>query len=222
MKNKIIKIAPYASIIGLLTFIVCCSIAAYYFVSRTGENYSILNHFISELGDTKESPYYILFCIGLSVFGSLNLFLIIGLGYCIDNIFGEWAIKIGLISSVASVVTGFLPADELLIPHLIAALVFFIGSLIAVGLFGVALLKDDRGLISKNLIIPSFITSGIGLTFLLLPNEEVKKFLSYDPDFVRPVFWLNPFFEWLVFFSLSIWIILMSRALYKVRNENFD
>lgn len=213
-KEKIIHLAPLAGMLGVTIISISLLFTALTFDGRAA--YSIFNHFISELGDTRESPWYIVFCIGLFISGILNTIFITGLGLYLDSRIGNWAMRIGIVAGLASSITGLIPADEALIPHLVAAITFFIGSLLTAALFGLAILKDENQM-PKWMVVPSFIVSIIGIIFLVLPNELVIQFLRFDPGFVRPDFWINPFFEWLVFFSLSGWILMVSCFLMKAR-----
>jgi len=209
-----LHLAPAYGSVSIL-FLISTMIFAAYTFDGYYHCYSIFNHFISELGDTNQSPFYWVFSLGLCISGPLNILLIIALANHLDNKFGHMAKSVGIVSGMAGFFVGIFPADILMLPHLVAAIVFFVGTLLAVGLFGLAIFLDNKGKIAKWYAVPSFFTSLTGIIFLTLPNQLVREFLFDKQEFTRPEFWINPFFEWLVFFSLAIWIILIAHHLYQ-------
>ncbi len=211
--EKKIHLAPIYGFVSILFLIFTMIFAACTFDGYC-HSYSIFNHFISELGDTDQSPFYWVFSLGLCISGPLNILLIIALANHLDNRLSHMAKSVGIVSGMAGFFVGVFPADILMIPHLVAAIVFFVGTLLAVGLFGVAIFLDNKNKMAKWYAVPSFFTSLTGIIFLGLPNQLVREFLFAKQEFSRPEFWINPFFEWLVFFSLVVWIVLIAHHLY--------
>ena len=217
-KETIIKYAPFAGL-GGIGFLLLCILVVLLTYQDQKAAYSIFNHFISELGHSTYSPFYWAFSIGLCVAGPMMAILMMGLAYHLDNKVGYWAMRVGMFSGIACFFIGIFPADLFLKPHLIAALIFFFGSLITAMLTSIAIYLDKADKIPKWYIIPSLIVVINGVIFLSLPTEMMAEFLKDREAFDRPAFWLNPFFEWLVFFSLALWVVLIAFFLRKVNSE---
>lgn len=208
-KEKVIVYAPNLGFTGLI--LLSASLLLVGLTYEKGHyHYSIFNHFISELGHSISSPFYLVFSAGLCVAGPMLTILIMGIGYHLDSKIGYWAMRVGIVSGIACFFVGIFPADLMLMAHLIAALIFFFCTLITSSLFSVAIYLDRGNKIPLWYIIPSLLVVVIGAIFLSLPTEEVAEFLKDREAYVRPDLWLNPFFEWLVLISLGFWMLLMS------------
>ena len=207
-QSNLIKIAPIAGLLVLLIISVCFSFTiATYQDERYA--YSIFNHFISELGHTQGSPYYYFFSFALCSAGIGCAIMLTGLHSYLDSKISSIALFFGLISSLACFMVGVFPADTQLRPHLLAALVFFVGNLITAGLFSWAITKNEQS-IPIRYALPGFTVFIIGIIFLALPTESVVEFLKNREAYIRPIYWANAIFEWLVFFSLMVWIAVIS------------
>jgi hypothetical membrane protein len=200
----------------IITFCFGITIASY---QDARYNYSIFNHFISELGHTQGSPYYFLFSFALCSAGICCAILLSGLHVMLQSKLSLVGLFFGLGSSLACFLVGVFPADTQLGPHLVAALVFFVGNLITAGLFSLAIVRSSPK-ISIQYAIPGFIVCITGLIFLSLPTETVVDFLKNRATYLRPDFWINAIFEWLVFFSLMIWICMISLLIHRHNTNN--
>ena len=72
------------SIVATLLILICFAVAMYHY-QNARYSYSIFNHFISELGHTEGSDYYISFSIGLCI-ASLSLIVYLTM---MENILNE-------------------------------------------------------------------------------------------------------------------------------------
>lgn len=210
------KIATYAPISGFLSVSILLLSIIWVLSTYQSEqaSYSIFNHFISELGHTIDSPFYLVFSIGLCLSSILFVFLLLGLSFHIDSLWARRAMRIGILSCIACFFVGVFPGNTWKYAHLAVALTFFTGSLIAVAMFGFAIYTDPKNTMSNWYIIPSLVMVVNSAIFLLLPSASVKEFLADRAAFQRPDLWLNPFFEWMVFFSMMLWMFFISRHLY--------
>lgn len=213
-QEKIHRFAPKAGIAGSC-FVSLMFIIAMLAYHNERYSYSVLNHFISELGHTSDSPLFFLFSLGLCVGGPLLMILIIGLGLALNNRFGNYATKVGIVSCIACFFVGVFPADILLAPHLVAALIFFFGALITAFLFTISIYLDKGQTIPQWYLLPSLFVVICGAIFLGFPDERMVEFLNDRENFDRPFFWGKPFWEWMVFFSLILWILLTALFLRK-------
>ena len=144
---------------------------------------------------------------------------IMGLGFHLDNKIGYFAMGIGIISSIACFFVGIFPADLYLKPHLLSALIFFYGNLLATAIFSIAIYTDRKDKIPNWYIIPSFFVVAAGFIFLALPKDSIRAFFKDRDAYIRPDYWANPIFEWLVFFTVALWIILIALHLKKYHSQ---
>ncbi|MRS02563.1 hypothetical protein EG832_04965, partial [bacterium] len=75
--------------IGSLVILAGCLITALRYRGRSDEKYSILNHFISELGEIGVSKLAMVFNIGMIIGGALFLPFIAGLGIVLDTLWSH-------------------------------------------------------------------------------------------------------------------------------------
>jgi hypothetical protein len=209
---KLLYSAPRLSLIGLFILLLCITISAYYYQAES--TYSIGSHFISELGHSVDSPYYWVFSIGTIVAGFTTGYLILAMGSLLDSKLGWLFTIIGLISSAGCIAVGLFPANLFKMAHLYAALIFFWGSLLDCLIFVIILFYDASKKLPKWFILPSILMVVNTATFLALPRDQIRLFLMDQTNFVRPEFWYHPFFEWMVFFSVILWLICINSYLF--------
>lgn len=197
--SLLIFLAVFASMVG--------------YTGKRKENYSILNHFISELGEVGVSRRAWIFNRGLMAGGVIFIPFMVGLGLAIDNIWAKLGLAAGLGASMAVMLVGVFPMNNL-VPHTQAAMTFFRCGLATVALFTVAIFLQPAG----KMVVPLWV-NGLGVaaiaayaSFLLLPvfkpvGEQVKDMLNPEALPERPPFWWLAFLEWLVFFSTIGWFL---------------
>ncbi len=83
---------------GVIILAIVISVLRY--KGRCGERYSLLNHFISELGEAGVSPAAPVFNWGLIIGGVLVLPFMIGLGIAFQNLWGWIGTLAGVVSSL--------------------------------------------------------------------------------------------------------------------------
>lgn len=110
---------------------------------REGERYSILNHYISELGERGVSRWawifnLCIFCCGLAVLiGTVSL----GLG--LPGVWAKLGMLFGVVTGLGLIMVGLFPMDNIK-PHATAAITFFRGGLLMVLAFSLALLFPSQ------------------------------------------------------------------------------
>ncbi len=206
MKNRI---APFAGLAACGIFYIAMILTMIPFVGEQGESFSFLNHFISELGNPTYSEYHYIFNNGIIIAG-------VGFGifaYCMGGLIQSklaWAsIWIGMIASVLCSGVGIVPAHygEL---HLVVAVSFFSLMTLAMTMYSYSILND------KSKAFPNYIAFygfGAMISFILLmiaPKELIAVQNEQKELFERPDFWLVTIAEWLVFFFLTTWVIVVS------------
>jgi hypothetical membrane protein len=184
------------------------------YVGRAGEDYSPLNHFISELGEVGVSPLAWLFNGSLVASGVLMAAFLAGMGWRLGTRLGRAAALAGVVAGLGSSAVGLIPMNDLQ-PHLRAAFTFFDGGLVAVGLFTVAVLRDRRGCLPRWLVLPGLATGLAFAAFLAwpwlvgAPDLRVMDPLSGVP---RPAAWGIAILEWAVLITVVGFITCAAAA----------
>jgi len=188
-------------LVGFLTSII-------FFKGFNNEGYSLLNHFVSELGIPSISPMAIAFNLGLIVGGALLLIFVYRVGIILKTRVGR---IIGVVSALGAVLVGFFPAEDgLLIGHVIAAMTFFYGGSFLILFFSVMIFRKKELKVHRHFSIGGFLVFIIFIIFLLYTFSGTGFNGALTGS--RPSFLLSPFLEWLAVLSLIFW--LMSFAIY--------
>lgn len=206
------------SIVATLLILICFAVAMYHY-QNARYSYSIFNHFISELGHTEGSDYYISFSIGLCI-ASLSLIVYLTM---MENIlndrFSKYGKYIGILACISCFMVGLFPADTHLKPHLLFALIFFFGNMISCLFYGISIFKSNTQKLHIWTGILPIITAVCSFIFLILPKEEVRIFLKDRHNYDRPDFWIHPIFEWSVLIGLLTWILISSLSVIRRERE---
>jgi len=205
--NRIIdeKHFAYWGIMGAVIGFVFILSATIGYVGRSGEPYSMLNHFISELGELGVSHLAWLFNLGLILAGFVFLPFLIGLGLYIENKIAKIALVFGIISAIAIILVGFFPMNYLL-PHYLAAMTFFFGGMITVAVFTIAIFFQEDAKIPKTFIIPGLITIFTFIYFLFFIDVgDLSTIFTSRPDIL-----LIAIFEWVVYFAIIGYMLLVA------------
>jgi hypothetical membrane protein len=194
-------------------------IAAGFYQGRLGEGYSVLNHFVSELGEYAHSDLAVIFNIGLIVGGICFLGFMIGLASQLSG-FWKWFFGItGLVTSISGGLVGIFPMDNLGL-HFSAAMTFFYSGLLITVLFSVYILFFDRkDQFDRWLTIPGGISAVAFFVFLFLTTPMVPEDQPVEAIFEvlenRPPIIETAIFEWVVVISILGWILSLSVFLYR-------
>lgn len=180
---------------------------------KRGERYSLLNHFISELGEVGVSRTAGFFNTGLLLGGLILMPYIISLGISFDSLLGWLGTAAGIIAVLGVAAVGIFPMNNLK-PHAIAAMTYFRAGLAMVFFFGLAILFQPAG---KPVVPPaanllSLLAFLAYAAFLFSPRvtkKEPKPINILDPEQTpeRPRVWALPALEWVVFFSTIAWLL---------------
>jgi len=183
---------------------------------KLGEHYSLLNHFISELGEVGVSRAAWIFNTGLLLAGLVLLPYVVGLGIAFDNLLGWLGTAAGIIAVLGVAAAGVFPMNNIK-PHTTAALTYFRAGLVMVFFFGLAIFFQPSGkaIIPQAANILSLLAFLAYGTFLVLPmtgkkKQETTNILDPEQEPERPRFWAFPALEWLVFFSTIAWLFGMT------------
>jgi hypothetical membrane protein len=190
--------------------------AARIYRGKRGERYSLLNHFISELGEVGVSKGAWAFNAGLFACGVLLTPFVLRLGLELGSLLAWIGTAAGVIACLGVAAVGLFPMNNLK-AHIPAAMTFFRAGLGMVLLMGLAIQfqPDGEVVVPRLANLLSLLAVAAFSSFLLLPvlegsHRDAQQVL--DPDLVpeRPHFWWSPFLEWMVFFTTILWLFGMA------------
>jgi len=183
---------------------------------KRGERYSMLNHFISELGEMGVSRAAWIFNGGLLLAGLVMLPYVIGLGIAFDSLLGWLGTAAGIIAVLGVSAVGVFPMNNVK-SHTLAAMTYFRAGLVMVFFFGVAIFFQPAGKSviprAANLLsLLAFLAYGAFLVWPLFSKKEQKPSDILEPqqEPERQRIWVLPTLEWLVFFSTIAWLFGMT------------
>jgi len=203
------KIAPIAGLATCVVLYTVIIIAAIPYIGQQGENYSVFNHFISELGSTKFSAQHFIYNNGI-ILSSLGFGLFtLGLAQYADTKTSRIAVRLGIVSSLLCVGVGLVPEDNR-VPHLILALSFFSLMALSTAIFSWSIWKEDANPFPKHTALHGFTIPIAFVLFMSMPKGLMAIKRDAGPLFERPEIWWLPFLEWIIFMALTSWILVIS------------
>ncbi len=183
---------------------------------KSNERFSLVNHFISELGEVGVSHAAWFFNAGLPLGGLVLLPYIIGLGISFGSFLGWLGTAAGIIAVLGVAGVGIFPINNFNL-HAIAAMTYFRAGLVMVFFFGLAILFQASGKIvvpqAANLLsLLAFLAYGVFLTLPRHKDKEDKPADILDPEQTpeRPRVDALASLEWLVFLSTIAWLFGMT------------
>jgi hypothetical membrane protein len=183
---------------------------------KHGERFSLLNHFISELGEVGVSRAARIFNAGLLLAGLVMLPYVIGLGMAFGSPLGWLGTAAGVVAVLGVAAVGVFPMNKIQ-PHTTAATTYFRAGLVMVFFFGLAIFFQPLGKTSipqaANLLsLLAFLAYGAFLALPLFRKKKETPSDNLDPEQEpeRPRVWAFPTLEWLVFFSTIAWLFGMT------------
>ena len=178
---------------------------------KEGESYSILNHFISELGEVGVSALAPVFNASLIVGGLILVIYVTGLGLYIHTKKGYIATAFGIFSCISCSLLGLFPTNNPSV-HDAIAYSFFYNGLAATALFTLGIIFDRENKVSKWLAVPAIITVLGFASFLVIPETSglTRVQTLHAHRLTRPDIWPTTISEWSVFISGIAWFILTS------------
>jgi hypothetical membrane protein len=197
------RAAPRAGLIGSTAIAVCSVIAGIAFRGTDGEIFSPLNHYVSELGRLGVSSLAVIFNSGLIVGGACFALFMAGLGREQGGIGGAAYGTLGAIGGIAGLAVGLFPMGTPTL-HVLAALVFFNVTWIAIALASVDLLVRPNPRLPGRLGVLGLVAVAAFIAFiwayaLLEPSGGL------EPSAIRST--LDPVttFEWLSIVGVVVW-----------------
>ncbi len=191
-----------------------------FYTGRAGERYSVLNHFVSELGEGGVSRAAGVFNGGMIGAGLLFIPFDIGMGLAVPNIWAKFGMVAGIITALSLILIGIFSMDKLK-PHIFAAMTFFDGGLAAIILFTIAVWSQPAGaeVLPRGISWIGVVCILIYIAFLTLnprPSADIMTadFLRLGPMKNRPKIWMMPISEWLVVIVSTFWYLSTALVLF--------
>jgi hypothetical membrane protein len=205
---------PRFGLAGAAVVSVCILITAAAYQGRGGEAYSILNHFISELGEYGVSQLAWLFNAGLIVGGLLFLPFSLGLGLTLPGWLSKMGCLAGVVAGTSLAGVGLFSMNNL-DPHIIAAMTYFRSGLFTVVIFGLSIQLQPKGRVVLNKWVNltsllAFICYASFLFYMQLPTERDSSALDLSWMVSRPTIWPMAILEWSIFFSTILWFTVLA------------
>ncbi|HEX9013869.1 MAG TPA: DUF998 domain-containing protein, partial [Anaerolineaceae bacterium] len=186
-------------------------IAALPYRGSAGEGFSILNHYISELGELGVSRRAWAFNVGLILGGMLVIPCYVGLGLLIPGIWSKIGMAAGITAAVGMFFVGVFPMNRTT-AHTRAANTFFRAGLGMILFFSVAIAAQSEPAPVPRLAslvgLPAVLAYGFFIVYSEIKGRQLD--IEEEPPEAeskpRPRFWLLPFSEWLIFLTTVPWI----------------
>lgn len=183
---------------------------------KEDERYSILNHFISELGERGVSRLAWVFNLCMILSGVGVIICVVSLGLGLPGFWAKPGMLFGVVTGLGLAMVGVFPMDNIE-PHGKAAITFFRGGLLMVSVFSLAILfpPQDKEIIPSlfglvGLIPVAAFTSFLGLLWNV--RDKVDQTLSVE-GVHQPRFSKFAISEWAVYFSIILWVLVLSLAI---------
>jgi len=195
----------YFGIIGSVAMLIALLIPQLTYVGTKGESFSMVNHFVSELGELGVSSLAMVFNIGIIIGGFFFLFFMIGLGLYLDSKIAKISLILGVISSACAILVGFFPMNFEW-PHYIAAISYFNITLFTAIVITVAIFVQKEQKISKKLCIVGACVIGINLfSFIFINPSDLGDFSTNRPDLL-----LMAIIEWAMVLSVLGYLMVIA------------
>lgn len=216
MDNRLpVRSVFFTAFCGLSAFFIITTgaiLSAWYYSGRTHESYSFFNHFISELGNKNYSAHAYFFNGAMLLAGVPIMIFMTGISRMLSSRLRYPFLLAGFMSGLLCILLGYYSSDRYDI-HIKVALAQFNAMLLSSVFFSIAVLRErDRGYFDRWLAYAGALPIICIVAFLCieyLHQTEVRSGHVHQLLYHRPAFWPLPFMEWMVFFSLIVWVALI-------------
>lgn len=215
LRQRLPTVSALAGLTGTAVLALGSLITALAYSGRKGEPYSLLNHFVSELGEVGVSELAWLFNGTLFVGGlCLTVFLLGLAAYMRAGWFSILFGLVGLVTGVSGALVGIFPMNNL-VPHARVAMMFFNMGLVATLLFSLYVLFSRQRRFPKWMLAPGLLATAFFVAFLFYPQpatsgsidigEATRQLMAN-----RPAVWPMAILEWGVLISILVWALVVS------------
>ena len=217
LRAFLIHYYAYFGLAGSLFIIISMLIAGLVYRGKQDEEYSILNHFISELGEVGVSRLAALFNWGLIVGGLVLIPFLVGMGLALGSLWGKIALIVGIWTALSCAAVGIFPMNHMK-SHSWVAMSYFRSGLVTVLLFSIAVFTQspEFEIIPKLSNLAGLLSVMCYAAFLIISDTSKKKDEPerevLDPETYpeRQRISRITILEWAVFFSTVLWFLILA------------
>jgi hypothetical protein len=202
------RLTVICGIVGALIIAAACIGSALAYSGKSGQPYSPLNHFVSELGEVGVSPLAPVFNAALLIGGAGIAVALAGIAYRLRGPFRYCFGAAGLAAGLSGMAVGLFPMNNFH-SHALAAVIFFNTGWIAVALFSIYAYSPRQDVCPRWLALVGLPCIASFLAFIYLMKDESLDAFA-DPSAFRPEVWPLTIFEWLVIAFVLVWIVAVS------------
>jgi hypothetical membrane protein len=210
---KWLSVASTAGIVACCILGLAVGVSMQHFSGWHHESYSLLNHFVSELGRTGTSPFAVVFNGALMVTALLLIVFAIGL----RQLFSGWSQRLvsafSIVAFLACFFIGVFPVGPHLFQHLVVAGIFFPSVLALVGIVSVQTVFSERPSLPRWTATLGALTAIAFAALLLAPRDALMAMIHDPVHFVRPPVWGLCILEWICFATVIAWILAVAIAM---------
>jgi len=212
IKTTLSQMIPWSGVFGPLIISLGILIAGFAYVGIEGQQYNLLNHFVSELGELGVSDLAWVFNGSLIIGGFVNTIFVVYLAIQFKGWIRFPLAILGLIATISSSLVGVFPMNYL-DQHIFVALGFFNLGLLVALLYSIVLLFGKNHSFPRWLAIPGFLNTAAFFIFNNFPSsfeegvdfqEGMGGLLSNRPDFIALAL-----MEWVVILGIIIWFLVL-------------
>lgn len=204
------------SFAGAASAILGALIAGLAYRGRWGERYSILNHFISELGEVGVSQLAWAFNLGLILCGLCLLPASVCLGLMLPGVLSKLGMAAGIVAAISVALVGVFPMNKIT-PHTRAAVTYFRAGLVMVFFFTLAILFQSANVpvLPRWIVLVGLPTVAAFAYFLIY--SRVSYNAPENPlsplETGRPRVWRMAVSEWAIFLTSVPWFLAIALGL---------
>src|SRR4051812_37105011 len=200
--------------IGVAAFAIGSIAAALAYHGTTGEPYSPLNHYVSELGARETGGLNVLFNAGIVIGAMCLLVFLVEVGRLIGTVRGTAISVLGVLAGIAGAGVGVLPIDERAV-HVLVASVFFVSlagsvSLATLWMGGPRLPRTRPATLLG--VITALASAGY---FVIYSVEGPGPGGASDPNAPRPAFALDTTVEWIALIGIMAWVTVVALSMWR-------
>jgi hypothetical membrane protein len=204
------RVAAWAGLVGVAAITGSSVVAALAYSGTSGEPFSPLNHWVSELGEVGVSELAWVFNVGLMVGGTCFVVFMLGLAATRTGWLRFGYGLIGAVTGVAGSLVGVFPMN-VIGAHQLAAFAFFNLGWIAVGIASVDFVRRPEARFPRWLAVLGVLTVAAFIAFM----QSLRTDPSFGEDVLaapidRPGIWMVTALEWAVIIGILAWTLAAS------------
>lgn len=201
-----------STILGVAVQILGMAVAWHSYDLKNSVSFSFRNHLVSELGWFEHSPRAAFFSVGISLGSALLIPVLVAMCSFLPVRLRVIAWVSGGLAILGGIGVGLFLMAKNLLPHLIAASLFFIGWLVAVSLFTYVLRRASSW---RALVVIGTVCIFVAGLYVIVTAILAKELLQVFHSGSRPDILCSAINEWIVLLSCYVWNIAASIMLGK-------